>query len=76
VTGISTCRATVALAGTEAALSLATGDQNGEPAALAPGAVFRDEVIDLAPLSSGEALQAWFDVVLTGHFFAADIPAC
>jgi hypothetical protein len=42
---------------------------------LAPAAIFRDEVIELAPLSSLEAWEHWFDVQLVVHFSSAEIPA-
>ena len=39
-------------------------------------AVFSDERIDLAPLTSGADWQHWFDNVLVGHFTSGNVPAC
>jgi len=44
------------------------------PQRLAPGAIFRDEVMELASLRSGQAWQRWFETVLVGHSSAAEIP--
>jgi len=68
--------ASIALEGPDARLRLG---RNGEPAAwvaLARGAVFRDEAIELAPLTGKADWDHWFDVVLVGHFASGDIPAC
>lgn len=68
--------ATVALAGADAVLTLAGPNRSEEPVALPRGEIFRDEVVDLAPLSGGQDWHAWFRALLVGHFFEADIPAC
>ncbi len=68
--------ASVALNGPDAKLRLA---RNGEPAAwvaLARDAMFRDEVIELAPLTGKADWDRWFDIVLVGHFSSGDVPAC
>ena len=40
------------------------------------GMSFRDEAIALAPLTSKADWDHWFEIMLVGHFSAADIPAC
>lgn len=42
--------------------------------ALSPGAIFHDEVVELAPRSSGADWQHWFDNLLVAHFTTASIP--
>jgi hypothetical protein len=71
-----TWNASIALTGPDATLTLARGGQDAERIALAPGAVFRDETIELAPLTGREGWHHWFEIVLIGHFFSGDIPAC
>ncbi len=69
-------RASIALEGPDARLKL---ERNGEPAAWAAmerNAVFRDERIELAPLTSKADWDHWFDIVLVGHFSSGDVPAC
>ncbi len=39
-------------------------------------AVFSDERIELAPLTTGADWQHWFDNVLVGHFTSGNVPAC
>ena len=59
--------------------AMLTLERNGELAAsatLARDAVFRDEAIELAPLTSKADWDHWFDIVLVGHFSSGDIPAC
>ena len=46
------------------------------PLALVRRALFRDDAIDLAPLSSPEDWRHWFQVVLVSHFASGEIPAC
>lgn len=41
----------------------------------APRAIFRDEIIELAPLTSVADWRHWFEVQLTAHFSSAEIPA-
>ncbi len=45
-------------------------------AALERNAVFRDEAIELAPLTGKADWDRWFDIVLVGHFSSGDVPAC
>lgn len=68
--------AAVSLAGPDATLTLARDDEIIGRGALAPGAVFRDETIELAPLTGKVDWDHWFDVVLVGHFSSGDVPAC
>ncbi len=68
--------ASIAWDGPDARLKL---ERNGAPAAWAAlerGAVFRDEAIELAPLTGKADWDHWFDIVLVGHFSSGDIPAC
>ncbi len=68
--------ASIAWDGPEARLKL---ERNGAPAAWAAlerGAVFRDEAIELAPLTGKADWDRWFDIVLVGHFTSGDVPAC
>ncbi|MDH3473553.1 MAG: hypothetical protein OEM59_07660 [Rhodospirillales bacterium] len=68
--------AALALTGPDAVLTLAGGGQDPERIALTPGAVFQDETVALAPLTGAADWHHWFDIVLVGHFFSGDIPAC
>ena len=68
--------ATIALSGPAAILTLARGGQEPEHAVLDAVPVFRDEAIELAPLTAKADWNHWFDIVLVGHFSAGDIPAC
>jgi hypothetical protein len=43
---------------------------------LTPGALIRDEAVDLAPLTAWADWEHWFDMVLVAHFASADVPAC
>ncbi len=68
--------ASIALEGPDARLKL---ERNGAPAAWAAlerDAVFRDEAIELAPLTGKADWDHWFDIVLVGHFSSGDVPAC
>jgi len=59
--------------------ALLTLTRGGEPIAqgrLARKAIFRDEAIELAPLTSKADWDHWFSIVLAGHFSSGDIPAC
>jgi hypothetical protein len=68
--------ATIALSGGTVALALAGGGRNPESLALERKAIFRDEAIDFAPLTTIADWEHWFETVLVGSFFSADIPAC
>jgi hypothetical protein len=68
--------ATIAPNGPETIVTLARDGQEPERAVLEAAAVFRDEAIDLAPLTAKADWDHWFDIVLTGHFSSGDIPAC
>lgn len=41
---------------------------------LEPGAVFADEIVDLAPSSDAASWEQWFSTLLRWRMFAADIP--
>ncbi len=69
-------RASIALEGPDARLRLGRDGELAAWVALARGAVFRDEVIELAPLTGKADWDHWFDIVLVGHFSSGDIPAC
>lgn len=45
------------------------------PQRLAPGALFRDDAIELASRSSAADWQHWMDTLLDSHFSSGDIPA-
>jgi hypothetical protein len=66
-----TWRATVSPEGDRARLVLAA-----EQVLLDGAAVFRDETIDLAPLTTQADWEHWFAVVFTGQFLSAEVPAC
>ena len=68
--------ATVAPAGASVSLTLALRGQPPETLQLPRKAIFRDEAIDFAPLTTAADWQDWFATVLVGHFFSADVPAC
>ena len=68
--------ASIALASPDAMLRLERDGELAASAALEPDAVFRDEAIELAPLTSKADWDHWFDIVLAGHFSSGDIPAC
>ena len=57
-------------------LTLERDGEHAAPAALGRDAVFRDEAIELAPLTGKADWDHWFDIVLVGHFSSGDIPAC
>jgi len=50
--------------------------REAETRTLAPGAIFGDETITLAPRRSAEDWKRWFATVWVGHFFSGEIPAC
>jgi hypothetical protein len=68
--------ASVALEGPDASLRLERDGAPAESIALEREAVFRDETIELAPLTGKADWDHWFDIVLVGHFSSGDIPAC
>jgi len=45
-------------------------------ASLAPGTIFQDETIALAPRSTAEDWKRWFGTVWVGHSFSGAVPAC
>ncbi len=68
--------ATVALSGPEVILTLARAGQEPKRMVLDAAPLFRDEAIELAPLTGKADWDHWFEIVLVGHFSAGDIPAC
>ena len=50
--------------------------EDADQAVLKAGAVFSDERIELAPLTTGADWRHWFDNVFTGHFTSGYVPAC
>ncbi len=68
--------AAVALDEPDARLALTRDGETVAQAALAPGAVFQDETVELAPLTGQADWDRWFDVVLTGHFSSGVVPPC
>jgi hypothetical protein len=63
-------------AGESVSLTLALRGQPPETLELPRKAIFRDDAIDFAPLTTVADWQDWFATVLVGHFFSADIPGC
>jgi hypothetical protein len=57
-------------------LRLTPPRREAETRALAPGAIFGDETITLAPRRSAGEWKRWFATVWVGHFFSGEIPAC
>lgn len=68
--------ATIAVTDAGASLALAEIDRAPEQATLARTAIFRDEAIDLAPLTGAADWRYWFAGVFVASFFSADIPPC
>ena len=75
--------ALIALKGGDAILTLDLDlDQGGrdledaDQLVLQAGAIFSDERIDLAPLTTGADWQHWFDNIIVGHFTSGYVPAC
>ena len=71
--------ALIELGGNGAILSLEQAGRDLEDAdrlTLQRANLIADERIDLAPRTNAGDWQHWFDTVLVGHFFAADMPAC
>ena len=68
--------ASIALTGADAQLALTLDGRPEERAVLTRQAVFRDEAIELAPLTTKADWDHWFDIVLVGHFSSGDVPAC
>lgn len=68
--------ASIVLAGADGHLTLALDGRPEERAVLTRDAVFRDEAIELAPLTDKADWDHWFDIVLVGHFSSGDVPAC
>jgi hypothetical protein len=69
-------KASISLEGPQAMLTFERDGKGAGPAALKRDAVFDDEAIELAPLTSKADWDHWFDIVLVGHFSSGDIPAC
>lgn len=68
--------AVVTLGDPEDRLTLTRGDDPPVNVTLAREAIFRDEAIELAPLTGKADWNHWFDTVMSGHFSSGDIPAC
>ena len=68
--------ASVILEGAGARLELRRPGRPPERIALEPMPLFRDEAIELAPLTSKADWDYWFETVLTGHFTSGQVPAC
>ncbi len=60
----------------DAHVTLTLDGRPEERAVLTRHAVFRDEAIELAPLTGKADWDHWFDIVLVGHFSSGDVPAC
>lgn len=69
-------RATLALEGSDAKLTLERDGETLGSINLVRDAVFRDEVVELAPLTGEADWDHWFDTVLVGHFTSGEVPAC
>ena len=68
--------ASIALIGVDAHLTLTLDGRPEERAVLTRAPVFRDDAIELAPLTDKADWDHWFDIVLVGHFSSGDVPAC
>ncbi len=68
--------ASIALDGPDARLRLERDGASAAWAALERDGVFRDEAIELAPLTGKADWDHWFDILLVGHFSSGDVPAC
>ncbi|GBF25204.1 hypothetical protein MnTg02_00234 [bacterium MnTg02] len=68
--------ALIALKEGRALVTLKRKRWKAEQTTLTAGAVFKDETIDLAPLTTMTDLKHWFSIVLTGHFTSGDVPDC
>lgn len=69
-------RALIALKEGSAVVTLKRKGWRTDQTSLQASAVFEDEAIDLAPLTTMKDLEHWFSVVLTGHFTSGDVPDC
>lgn len=69
-------KASIALKGTDAILTLERDGHRPERIVLKGKSVFQDEVIDLAPLTTRADWEHWFNIVLVHHYSSADIPPC
>lgn len=69
-------KASISLEGPAAQLKLVGGGKDAGWGALKRKAIFHDEVMELAPLTTKADWDHWFSVVLTAHFTSGDIPAC
>ncbi len=69
-------RTVIALSGDTVSLTPDRAGGKPETVTLGPKAIFRDDAIDLAPLTTVAAWRHWFATVLVGSFFSAEIPAC
>jgi len=68
--------ASVELLGDSVAVEFKRGNLAEERSVLERKAIFQDEVLQLAPLSTAQDWMTWFRTVLTGHFMSGDVPAC
>lgn len=71
--------ALIALKGSDVILTLERDGRDLEDSdqlALNGDAVFSDERIELAPLTTGADWLHWFDNMMVGHFTTGYVPAC
>ncbi|MCZ6847406.1 MAG: hypothetical protein O7F75_01010 [Alphaproteobacteria bacterium] len=68
--------ASVAIEGSRVILTRMRSGRAPERTVLEAKAIFTDEAIGLAPLTTKEDWVRWFAVVFTGHFTSGDVPAC
>ncbi len=68
--------ATIALDDAAPALSMTRGVESTEHGALEAARVFPVEASPLAPRTTKADWDHWFEIMLVGHFSAADIPTC
>ena len=75
--------ALIALKGGDAILTLDLDLEQGgrdledaDQLVLKAGAIFSDERIGLAPLTTGADWRHWFDNIIVGHFTSGFVPAC
>jgi hypothetical protein len=68
--------AAIALTGGAVSLTLAEDGRKAEAVTLPRRAIFRDDAIEFAPLTTVADWRHWFETVLVGSFFSAEIPGC
>jgi len=68
--------ATIVLEGSKPTVTLTRKGKAATQVALEPGAIFYDEMIELAPLTGKADWDHWFEMIMVGHFSSGEVPAC